>query len=277
MSLKFLAERWGLVLKILFLFLTFAFESLAGQFVSIDVLPMTTDRVTLFSFLSAASLTGFLYLLVYEHVHERSQRREWQRRSQLKLWDDVYVPLYNDIMEDGDALRDLRTVQPRTWSTINKSHRERILDKELRPRILDYYNACDSYSSSWLEISSKADGIMSECLIDALNFDLTSEPGWQPLVQTIAEIWHHLLRQDWADFNYWTKFESRLATFNPLFGGKSIDPTETLGRVRTRVLERDDIQFLLSERDRADELRKKLLDPLGDIIEAPYDILRYRS
>ncbi|MGD0511423.1 MAG: hypothetical protein ABSA33_06310, partial [Candidatus Micrarchaeaceae archaeon] len=117
-----------------------------------------------------AILTAVAGALLTFYLSVLQQKKVWKREIAIANTDKIYGPLYVDMWhalqafsldEPGSALES-PTHRSELWPEILRDYRYRVIDKNLRKQLDDFYRLLDECSSLWVRVTSKADSLLMD-------------------------------------------------------------------------------------------------------------------
>jgi len=75
------------------------------QTIAAEFVPYISALRTVLAFFGGAGFTAWLSMSTYEYIHEKSQRREWDRQFALEKVREFYGPLYDELQSNLLLLR----------------------------------------------------------------------------------------------------------------------------------------------------------------------------
>lgn len=124
--------------------------------------------------LIAAGLGAF----VTYTVQSRTQKRTWKREATLRKIDTIYGPIYGEIMQIAESLSSNNIIQnippADKWDSIKGSYYYRLLDKDLRKELDDFYGLLKQAEEKQISLVNLADTQLVRNLRDATKRDVTS-------------------------------------------------------------------------------------------------------
>ncbi|MCK4444860.1 MAG: hypothetical protein KAW09_09965 [Thermoplasmata archaeon] len=250
----------------------FVFEFLLFYFVEIPVVTMQLTAVVL-----GATFTAYLTSRTYDYISKSTQEREWRRNVQMKMWEDIYLPIYEDATGYLSAIESFgypHASNFRQWHDFDLSHEATILEiinpsylKELQKHIRIFNHYIRARKEFELALEDSARSYHSNLFPQAEKVEIANLTGKLTHNDLYFIGVAHNIPRDRLE-NYKRKYNSVKSSHPSV----AEDPISTITNIRSNVQFRVETRKHYSMQQELVASTKKLIEATREVIQKPYQI-----
>lgn len=249
------------------LILVFPVEVIASAYIDIHDLVLSLTALAL-----GATLAAYLTTATYDHISRSTQEREWKREIQIANWEDIYLPIYKDLVSSQSALESYHyIIQGEIWHSPDLPWKETILEiinlaylKKVRRHIELHHR----YTQG---LTNLKDVVTNLARVHHENLFPQEEVG---NLNSIF-IRHSLYAAGIAKIipnDEMTGYVSLYNTIKAKYPNVTIDPMSSIQILRSKVQGQPEVEELRSAHTELSKSTKVLIEATKEVIQKPYQI-----
>ncbi len=136
---------------------------------------------------STTALAGTdLALWVQAYYSRISQDRQYQLDFDVRWWEHIYAPLYEDTEQAIQAAEEWRSPWIGKWTELRTSRFRPVVEPQLSAQLDRAQREFESYNKLWNEAHEAADRVTRKVLVESKHFSVLTEGGHAQLAQTLS-------------------------------------------------------------------------------------------
>ena len=116
-----------------------------------------------------ATIAAWLTTTTYDYISRSTQEREWSRSIHLRTWEDIYRPIYEDVVNYSEMVKTFRHAEWKVWTPAYFTPKETILgiiNANYLDHVRGHKKLLDRYNDAWSKFDSAIYGLAESYYTD---------------------------------------------------------------------------------------------------------------